>query len=314
MGTARLVCIIHAIQLSFAVAASGGHVDLTCRDELIATLESIARGYEANVRKTGPVRVRGRIFNVQQVQEGRQIPPNKVFGPQWVSFDYIQKDNKRRYEQDRLFGPGERVYALDNNEKLALYATPSTLRIFPLADEEYRWSLLADLYHSFVILEGAVGKENVGRAMHSLVGELQEGRFEVEGRTLSVDASPDGLLTITEGAKTSFTQFVIDSRRGFNLVARKYKYLRSSGQLWRDFEGAYEYSQLANGAWVLAKGRYKYSVDDGTVGEGRLEVTDIQTQFEAPDEIFELDSLHVPPDVPVIDHSYSPPRVVNKGN
>ena len=59
MGTARLVCIIHAIQLSFAVAASGGHVDLTCRDELIATLESIARGYEANVRKTGPVRVRG---------------------------------------------------------------------------------------------------------------------------------------------------------------------------------------------------------------------------------------------------------------
>jgi len=89
------VCIIHAIQLSFAVAASGGHVDLTCRDELIATLESIARGYEANVRKTGPVRVRGRIFNVQQVQEGRQIPPNKVFGPQWVSFDYIQKDNKR---------------------------------------------------------------------------------------------------------------------------------------------------------------------------------------------------------------------------
>jgi hypothetical protein len=314
MRTARLVCVVHAILLSFALTASGRHVDLTCRDELIATLESIARGYEANASKTGPVRVRGRIFNVQQAQEGRQIPPNKVFAPQWMSFDYIQKDNKRRYEQDRLLSPGERVYALDNNEKLALYATPSTLRIFPLADEEYRWSLLADLYHSFVILEGAVGKENVGRAMHSLVGKLQEGRFEVEGRTLSVDASQDGLLTITEGAKTSFTQFVIDSRRGFNLVARKYKYLRSSGQLWRDFEGAYEYSQLANGAWVLAKGRYKYSVDDGTVGEGRLEVTDIQTQFEAPDEIFELDSLHVPPDVPVIDHSYSPPRVVNKGN
>jgi len=314
MRTARLVCIIHTILLSFAVAASGGHGDLTCRDELIATLESIARGYEANVRKTGPVRVCGRIFCVQQAQERRQIPPNKVFAPQWVNFDYIQKDNKRRYEQDRLLSPGERVYALDNNRGLALYATPSTLRIFPLADEEYRWSLLADLYHSFVILEGAVGKENVGRGMHSLVEEVQEGRFDTEGRTLSVDASDDGLLTITEGAKTSFTRFVIDSRKGFNLVARKYKYLRSSGQLWRDFEGTYEYSQLANGAWVLAKGRYKYSVDDGTAGERRLEVTDIQTQFEVSDEIFELDSLHVPADVPLIDHSYSPPRVVNKGN
>lgn len=300
MKDARWMWGVAGVVLYIASAAPAGRVDMGSREELIAALERIAQGYEANARSTGPVKFEGRIFNEQKAREGREIPYSRVILPHWINFTYIRKDGKRRYEQDKYLDPGERIVALDNNKKLAIVSA-HVVRLFPLTNEEFQWSLLADQYHHFVMLQGIVGGENVGRMMRFFVGQIHEGRFDRDGRELSVDSDDHGLLTVTRTIDNSAKEFVVDSGKGFNLVARREKNVNASGELWHEYNGQCEYSQLPNGAWVLSKGRYTYTVRDVT-GERRLEVTDIQTQFDAPDEVFELESLEIPEDIRTVDY------------
>ena len=315
MINVKTFSIVHVVLFSFALPAFGMHLGMHSGDKLINTLEYIARGYEANAQSIGPVKISGRVFNVQRAREGHQIPENKKFPPRWIDINYVQKNGKRRLERAKLLKPNERFYALDNNKKLFAYAEKSVLYVYPLTDEEFRWSTIADLISCFSILEGASGKENVGRAMRSYIKKIKEGKFKRYGLNMTVDINEvSSLIKIVLKGKRSVNEFVIASDKGFNLVRRTYKYVRSSGEFWRDFEGEYEYSQLDNGAWVLSKGQYKYSLEENLIGERRFELTKIQTDVEIPDEIFEVKSLNIPKDLRIVDYSVSPLETKKDGS
>lgn len=307
-GPKRII-IIQVCLLFFAASATASNEGSVPQDKIIETLEYIAHGYETNARSVRQVRTKGRIFHEQKAQEGRQIAENRIFAPRWLNFEYIKKDGKRRYEQDRLNMSNERLYALDNNKRLLTFAT-NIVRIYPLRDEESRWVHLTGLYGRFVRPGNVTGYENVGLAMRTLIGDIRAGKYEGKDWNISINVNEEDLFTIRLQRNIAAEEYTIDSHKGFNLV--KLKYFEPSEKFWRDKNGQYDYTQLETGGWTLTKGLIK-GISNGVIFEKRLETTDIQEDFEASDEIFESESLNIPAGIYTVDHHFSPPLELNRG-
>lgn len=309
MKEPKRIIIIQVCLLFFAASATALNEDSNSQDKIIETLEYIAHGYETNARSVRQVRIQGRIFHEQKAQEGRQVSEGRIFAPKWLNFEYIKKDGKRRYEQDRLSMPNRRYYALDNNKRLLTFAT-NVVYIYPLRDEESRWVHLTDQYGNFVKPFNDQGSENVGLAMRKLIEVIRSGKFERKDWNISINVNEEGLITIHLKRNTTTEEYTIDSHKGFNLV--KLKYFSPSEKFWRDYNGQYDYTQLETGGWTLTKGLLK-GIENGIVYERRLETTDIQVDFEASDEIFESESLNIPDGIYTVDHHFSPPHKFKKG-
>lgn len=279
------------------------------QDKVIATLEYIAHGYEANNHNVAHLQIQGKLFLVQRAQQGREIPEEKIFAPRWVEFEYIIKGGKRRYEQNLLAMPKWRAYALDNNKRLLTFV-PNAVHIYPLQDEESIWTRSIDPYSCFLQLSHYKGCENVGLAMQTYIEQIQKGEFNQENQKISVDVNEAGLFKICIKGEASTREYVIDSNKGFNLI--KIKELRPFEKYWHEESGEYEYTELPTGQWIITKGIIK-GLEDGIEYEKRLETSDINVDFEPPDEIFESESLHIPVDIYTVDHCFSPPLILNKG-
>ncbi|NIT59610.1 MAG: hypothetical protein GWN00_26345 [Aliifodinibius sp.] len=305
----KRILIIQVCLLFFAASATALNEGSVPQDKIIETLEYLAHGYETNARSVRQVYVKGRIFHEQKAQEGRQVSESRIFAPRWLNFDYIKKDGKRRYEQDRLNMSNERQYALDNNKRLLTFAT-NIVRIYPLRDEESRWVQLTGQYGRFVQPYNVNGYENVGLAMRTLIEDIRAGKYEGKDWNISINVNEEDLFTIHLKRSISTEEYTIDSHKGFNLV--KLKYFVPSEKFWRDKNGQYDYTQLETGGWTLTKGLIK-GISNGVIFERRLETTDIQEDFEASDEIFESESLNIPADIYTVDHHFSPPLELNKG-
>jgi len=301
--------LIQSCLLIFVVSTPVLAGQITSHDKLISTLEYIADGYETHSRHEGPVRIRGRIFLEQRAQEGREISQRSIIPAKWANFEYIQKGGKRRYEGDSRFNPGDRYYALDNNKRLLQFAK-NVVRIFPLSDEEHEWPNITGEYGDFLLVCGLKGYENVGRAMRTLIEQIRTGKFDRDDYNVSVNVDEQGSFTICVKMGINVNEWVIDSRRGFNLVKAKHYY--PGKKFWSEHSTQYDYTQLKTGQWVLAKGELK-GLEDGVVIEERLETTEIQTDFEAPDEIFEAESLNIPADIDTVDYHFSPPLELHRG-
>jgi len=310
MKGSKCILIIQVLQLFFAASAAALNGDSASQDQIIETLEYIAHGYEINARSVGQVYIQGRIFHEQKAQEGRQIAENRIFAPKWINFEYIKKDGKRRYEQDRLDMSNERYYALDNNKKLLTFAT-NIVKIYPLRDEESRWVKLTNLYGRFVRPYNVEGYENVGLAMRTLIEDIRSGKFDQKDWDISINVNEEDLFTIRLKRNIITEEFTIDSHKGFNLV--KLKYFEPSEKFWRDYNSQYDYTQLETGGWALTKGLLK-GIENGVVYERRLETTDIQADFEVSDEIFESESLNIPANIYTVDYHFSPPLELHKGS
>lgn len=292
---------------------SGDSIPVSTRiispEKVLETLEYIAKAYETNAYDMGSLRVQGRIFHEQRAKEGAEIPESNTFSPRWLNFKYIQKDGKRRYEQDRLSMPNERHYALDNNKRLLTFAT-NVVHIHPVSDEESRWVRLMHLYGRFIQVHPRNGCENIARATRTLIEDIRSGKFDRKDWNISIDVNDKGLFIIHLKRNIVTEEYTVDSHRGFNLV--KAEYLDPSKKLWREIHGGYDYTQLENGQWVLMKATIK-GISGSIVSERRLETTGIEVDFEAPDEVFEAESLNIPANIYTVDHHFSPPLKLNRG-
>lgn len=316
MANAKLILIFLPclVFLVVAVVASNQEPDsvsklITSQEGVLETLEYIAQGYETCTRQTGQLNIQGRIFYVQQAQKGHEVPENKIFAPQWLNFEYTEKAGKRRYEQDRLSVPDKRYYALDNNKQLLTFTT-NIVSVYPLRDEESRWSHLMQNYGDFLRLSNNSGYENVGRAMSSLIEEIRSGRFDQEDWSISIGLGDQSLFTIYIKRGIVEEEYAIDSQKGFNLI--RARYFEPLEKFWRDYNRRCEYAQLDSGQWIVTKAESK-GVENGVAYEKRLETSDIKVDFEAPDEIFEKESLNIPIGTYLVDYSFSPPIELKNG-
>lgn len=310
MNSVRNVSWGTVIVLCFVPMISAEHLDMTSPDELSAALERIATGYEKNIQSVGPLKIQGRIFNVQGAREGYEVAENAIFPAEWLDFTYIQKDGKRRYEQDQALDTdrGVRSYTLDNNKRLFIYAG-NVVRIFPLTDEEKRWNQANGFQNDFTMLRGVDGEENVGAAMRSYITRIQEALAGGRGWDMAVDMDDDALIKLTiGGGSQTLREFTIDSSKGFNLINRVMRTVNPTQEHPRGSETEYEYIQLANGAWILSKARFTYSGHNNVVGERRYELDEVVTDIdEIPDSLFEAESLGIPANIRTVDYSVSPP-------
>lgn len=310
MSSVKSRTIAGVCLLFFSLAGSDAHGEQVAREQLPATLEYIARGYETNIQSLGPIRIQGRTFHSQWAREGAQIPSNETIPPVWLDFEYMEREGKRRYEQHNPSVASEYHYALDNNKRLLTFA-PSIVDVYPLTDEEDRWPRLMHRYGRFQQVHPAGGYESVSRTMRTLLKDIQTGKFDAKNWEVSVDVAPEGLFAIRLKRNIVTEEYVIDSRKGFNLV--KADYSEPSKKLWREIHGDYEYKQLENGSWILSAATIKGRSGD-VLYERRLESAKIEAGFMAPDEMFEEGSLSIPPNTYRVDHSFSPPLELYKGS
>jgi hypothetical protein len=278
------------------------------KDQLIEILEYIADGYESNVQNKLTLKIAGRIYREQRAQEGKTIPDNYVVKPIWLNYEYIQKGEKRLYWEDRLMMPGHKHYALDDNKILLTYAT-NVVRIYPMKNEEASWIHRTHYYGDFYNLSGASGFETVGLAMKSLIDEIKNGIYDQNDCNISVEASEDGLFTIKNRYGTDTYKWVIDSRKGFNLVGRHI--LRPSEKFYVEKHCEYEYQQLSCGAWILTNAKMDI-IENGVVLKTQLETEQLEQDVEISDALFEKKNL-VPPNIYTVDYTYSPPLEYNRG-
>jgi hypothetical protein len=310
MSRAKLSRIAGVCLLFASLPGSGARGEQVAQGQLPATLEYIARGYETNAQSVGPIRIQGRTLLAQWAREGTEIPYNEVFSPTWLDFEYIERDGKQRYELRNPSLASEYHYALDNNKRLLTFS-PNIVSVYPLTDEEERWPHLMHRYGEFLEVSGASGYETVSCAMHTLLKYIETGRFDGEKWKISIDVAPEGPFTIRLQRSIVAEEYVIDSRKGFNLV--KAEYLEPSKKRWREVHGDYEYKQLENGSWVRSAATIKGRSGD-VLYERRLESTKIEPGFRAPDEMFEEESLNIPAETYRVDHSFSPPLELYKGS
>lgn len=309
MARAKLYILFSVCLLLWGLSALAGDQSSAQLDEVIETLRYIARGYETNAAALGTLQLQGRIFHVQTAQEGRKIPDHRLMAPVWSGFEYIRKDGKRRYEEDMTNMPGKRAYALDNNKKMLVFAA-NVVRVYPLREEEARWAQITEPYNAFLRMSTAAGRENISRSVATLIAQIEAGEFAREDWNISVEADDAGLFRLRIKRKSTEEEYTIDGHKGFNLVESRFYY--PSEKFWREQTGQYEYTKLAGGQWVLKNAQIK-GVEDGVVYERRLETTSIETDFDAPDEIFEARSLNIPADMYTIDYSFSPPLELDRG-
>ncbi len=289
--------------------ASSSVITKNQKEEMIQALEYIVSGYENSIPRDTSFRLRGRIFSEQRPQEGKSIPANKVFPPVWLQFGYFQKGDKRRYEQDRQDMPGHRYFVMDNNKQIRSYAT-NVIRIYPIKNKEATWVHNTHLYGDFVKSTGALGDETVSLAMKNLIAEVKEGRFDREDWDIVVDAKESGLVSVQTRYGENTYKWVIDTRKGFGVVAFEEHSPSEKFRVDKDLQC--EYEQLPSGPWILARAKL-LAIENGAVADRRLETTAIEEGVEFSDEFFELESLGMPPGVYTIDYSFSPPLTLNKG-
>ncbi len=298
---ALLVCLL--LLVSFVEADEPN----ASSDEVIATLEYILQGHEAANQQSTTLIVSGKLFTVQKAPEGGEIPSNKVIKPGWLEFKYIQKDSKRRYEQDQRTRPGKRSYALDNNKRLLNYAT-NVVRIYSIAEEDENWAHLTGLYGDFPRFRNESGFANVSLAMRSLIEEIRSGKYERPDWNIAATAEDNGLFVIRAKRLMEEAEYVIDSNKGFNLVRSRYN---RPSKFPRTEESEFQYKEIQPDWWVLEKAEIK-GVENGVVYEKRLEINNIQAGGDVSDEIFEAESLNIPEGIYTVDYHFSPPLVLDR--
>lgn len=272
-------------------------------DKTINTLRYIADGYNSNKDNITRLQLSGRIYHSQYAAKGKAIPDNKIFIPEWLDFTYIEKDGKRRYEQDQIDNSKLRTFALDNNKRMLSYET-NVVKLFPLDGEDVRWSKMCKTYGEFSNLSHKKGYSSVGEAMETIIEDIKSGKYEREDWNISLNLDEKGVFTCTLNQKSYSEEYQIDSNKGFNLI--KTKFLYSSVKRPHEKESSYEYKQTDGGQWVLSTANIK-GVEVGVVYERRLETTELKTEFEVSDNIFEEESLNIPLGIHRIDFAFSPP-------
>ena len=245
--------------------ASSSVITKNQKEEMIQALEYIVSGYENSIPRDTSFRLRGRIFSEQRPQEGKSIPANKVFPPVWLQFGYFQKGDKRRYEQDRQDMPGHRYYVMDNNKQIRSYAT-NVIRIYPIKNKEATWVHNTHLYGDFVKSTGALGDETVSLAMKNLIAEVKEGRFDREDWDIVVDAKESGLVSVQTRYGENTYKWVIDTRKGFGVVAFEEHSPSEKFRVDKDLQC--EYEQLPSGPWILARAKL-LAIENGVVADRR---------------------------------------------
>jgi hypothetical protein len=291
------------------IAISISTVCLAASEEYIATLEYIAEGYKANNSLQGSVSIEGRILHEQKAEKGKEIDSSRLFEPTWLTYKYFQKDGKRRYEQDRKGNPKERLYVFDNDKRIATYA-PKIVKIFPIKDEESYWLNNAGLYGDFFYFLRTNDYMNVYSAMNTFIQAIKNGVYDGETAVMSL-SEENGLFTIKTTEGNFECEFTIDSKKGFNLVGMK-TYCPDP-KFYREYTGKYDFQELTTGNWAFVSGSLT-GIENGVVFEKRLETNKIETNVNLPDELFEIDSLHLPPDVYTLDYHFSPPLELNRGS
>lgn len=278
-------------------------------EEYISTLEYLAEGYRANNSLQGSVSIEGRILHEQKAEEGKEIDSGRLFESTWLAYKYLQKDGKRRYEQDRKGNPKERLYVFDNNKRIATYA-PKIVKLFPIKEEESYWLNNAGIYGDFFYFLRTNDYMNVYSAMNTFIQAIKKGIYDGESAAMSL-SEENGLFTIKTTEGNFECEFTIDSKKGFNLVGMK-TYCPDP-KFYREYTGKYDFQKLNNGTWALVSGSLT-GIENGVVFEKRLEINKIETNMNLPDELFEIDSLNLPPDVYTLDYHFSPPLELNRGS
>ncbi|HUW20913.1 MAG TPA: hypothetical protein VMW16_16555 [Sedimentisphaerales bacterium] len=300
------------MSLVILVAAPGIFAEQVLSGEAaMAMLEHIALGYESHQRQGGELHIRGKLFQHQFAQEGYEIPDDQVMAPAWRTFEYFEKNGKRRYQEQQYGSENETGYSLDNNEKLVAF-WPRSLRTYPLHNEDYKWSRLMGDYGECLVVKPKLGYENVATAMRSLI-------VESEAHKAGATHPWDITVTFEEGiykirvvfSKTGWETFWIDATKGYNLIkTTKYD---DHPKILRDVTKQLQYVQDQTGRWVLSAADISgYSRRVGVVR--KMELLQVEAgELNLPEELFELSSLDIPRGIYTEDHHFSPPLILNKG-
>lgn len=288
------------------VAASAPAMAQT-NDQTIALLQHVRKGYEAHSARTGQMHIKGTVFLKQgPAEQGTTIPRAKEIPERELAFEFHRKDNLLRYEQQHDFEEGSVVYALNDGERLLSYA-PNAVDIYPLSEGSFRWSLMTSYLGESLMFDQRQGYEDVGRAMASLVKEIQSPSEQRRITSVTVDTQ-EGLYRIRLDWPNGVDTYWIDSNKGYNLVRREKQYKTPSWSLQRT--ETHEYALDETGAWVQMASEIK-GVENGVAFARRLRVESIRAgDLQLPDEIFDAASLSIPSTTYIEDHHFSPPLVL----
>jgi RNA polymerase sigma factor (sigma-70 family) len=280
------------------------------RDEVIARLEQIAKGFDENSIRSQDWWFKGRVFIEQKSAPGATAPNSYIMGPEWREFSYVQKHGKRRFE---IAGspPGAGTIVLKSSSMSVQFHPNGRgfLEIYP-AQDEAAWLRLINSYGEFAGFDfDRTGTDReISVAARELIAGVQAGDFEKD-RRIDVSADGRGEFTIRLTDTCDLSVFKIDGHKGFNLSERTVAHHQESMNI--DLTERREFKQMPTGQWVLSSAVINTRFNS-VAGERRVVVDEVKFgQFDYPDEMFDPASLAIPTFVNTYDYRFSPRREFN---
>lgn len=273
--------------------------------DVLDVLEMLTKGYEANNKFLSRIHVEGRLYQTQHAQEGKSIPPEKVLKPEWKSFRYVAKDGKRRYEEVQPDRKDKPLYVLDTGEQIVSYATGNRVALFPIpTDRSQPMPYTDQFFEHFAV---PTGEHDLPNTLVFLTEKAKEGRFDGEGNHLTWEVDEAGVFRISAKVNGWHLVLLIDSMKGYNMVEGAVTEDYGEGRYWQDTKDTVELKEYAPGKWYPKSARVD-AVERDVVVERRLEIDKVSIgDFEYPDELFQIESLSIPPNTYTVDTNFDPP-------
>jgi len=260
------------------------------QEQALRILKTIKDGYE----RCNPPRdhlIRGRIFYVQRAPEGGTIAEEYRDDPDWLHFQYVQKGDCWRYEEQDSRKPSRMLIRLCDG--LDCFRSDDKSRA-PNTNAD-RMSLLLDYGRFFCLFWGenwnfynvSVAMDTLSKMIQSTDPQAPEYRFDVK--------KENGLYRVAWDSKGGEVTVFIDPGQGFNMVRQENTIFWKRG--WSTTSSmTVKFKEVKPGFWLPRWGELR-SIDPDCIMECVLVAEDVRVdEFDYDSALFTPASIH--PDAP----------------
>ena len=280
--------------------------------ETASGLVMLKKAYLAN-NHDSDLFLEGRVFYTQHAPEGKETPAESRDDPDWLTFRFLKKGSKWRYEQQFSLDPRKKLTRINDGTLFFASDHANQLNIYP--NEESLRSQLLNVYGRFLVVD--FGKSDRFYDLPSTIDTLglylANPEKKEDGFNVELQRDRDVFVLKWGYSPDLRNEVHIDSSKGYNFVKSFYTRRDGLGNVATS-ETVVDYREIEPGVWVPVSGRLAGISNSGIEFEAKLEVA----SASAKDFAWSPSDFCLPPGVPaigaeVVDYSFDPPLKFRKG-